>query len=114
MTDSVDSSSITGLLGGATTLGFGLMWVWEKFLKGKIDRANTDVAVTAAGGMELVLSSMKDRIDSLENEMKTTREELQESRRHQRRQLLHIFKLEGIMRKAGLDVPSFEESEVGQ
>jgi hypothetical protein len=110
-----------GIVGGAiTSVGIGIGGVYAWWLKTSRDRANTraEVAksesnVAVATASETVYTMLTERVVTLENDMRLVRQELAEERQHSRRLVLHIWKLEQLMRAAGLEVPAFVDGEVG-
>lgn len=108
MTD-IEGGTWGNIFLGLSTIGLGLGWARDKWLKNRVDTANTGVAESAAGGMELVIKSLTDRLGSLETEMQSVRAELAVERKHSRKLELHIFRLESLMRKSGLEPPVYEE-----
>lgn len=96
------------ILLGLATIGAGAGWAREKFIKTKVESANADAAVAAAEGAQTVYKMMEERLSTLEKEMQGVRMELSEERQRSRKLELHIFRLESLMRKAGIDPPVFE------
>lgn len=106
--DNPDGGMVKDLLMGAAGVG-GILWaIWERWLRSRVDAANTNAAVAAADGERTVYKMMEDRLSTLEKEMQGVRQELSEERQRSRKLELHIFRLESLMRKAGIDPPVFE------
>lgn len=106
--DTPDGGTMKDILMGAAGLG-GILWaVWERWLRSRVDAANTNAAVAAAEGTQTVYNMMEARLTTLEKEMQVQRQELAEERQRSRKLELHIFRLESLMRKAGIDPPVFE------
>lgn len=108
------------IVGGAvTSVGIGIGGVYAWWLKQQRDRADTraDVArsdseATMADAKSTVYNLLLDRVTTLEADMRLVRTELAEERQHSRRLVLHIWKLEQLMREANLTVPAFIDGEV--
>jgi hypothetical protein len=96
---------------GAVVAGVGAGWLYFKRLvgQGKIATAEKALAVS----QETLYSQLTQRLNSLEEDYKSIREELRVERDNSRklamqnqRLELHIIKLEALMRNAGIEVPA--------
>lgn len=88
----------------------GILWaVYERWTRLKVETASYSAQVAGLDGQETVYSMLKDRLEALERELQTVRSEIAVERAHSRKLEIHIFKLESLMRKAGLEPPTFEE-----
>lgn len=92
--------------------------VWAGIERFRRTRAETGAAVASSQASEAVASSqatvfdlMKNRLEALEREMQQLRSELQTERQHSRKLELHVYKLEGIMTKAGLELPKLDDAQ---
>lgn len=101
----------------ASVLGIAAA-VWAGVERFRRTRAETGAAVASSNANEAVASSqatvfelMKNRLEALEREMQQVRTELQAERQHSRRLELHIYKLEGILTKAGLEPPKLDDAQ---
>lgn len=65
-----------------------------------------------ADAQQAVYRLLLERVTTLEKDMRLVRQELAEERQHSRRLVLHIWKLEQLMREANLTVPAFIDGEV--
>jgi hypothetical protein len=90
---------------------------WAAFERFKRVRAETGANVAASDASKAIAESqgavfelMKNRLDALDKEMQQLRSELQAERQHSRRLELHIYKLEGILTKAGLEPPKLDDT----
>ena len=87
----------------------GILWaVYERWTRLKVETASYSAQVAGLEGQETVYSMLKDRLEALERELQTVRSEIAVERAHSRKLEIHIFKLESLMRKAGLEPPAFE------
>lgn len=96
------------ILLGIAAAGSAIGWVREKFIKTRIESANADAQVAVLGSQESLFNILTTRLESVETDLKAVRSELATERAHSRRMEVHIFKLESIMREAGLTPPVFE------
>lgn len=93
---------------GLATAGSILYGAYQTWQKNKVTSANGDAQIAVANAEKTVYEMMTTRLAALEAEMITVRKELAAERDHGRKMEIHIFKLEGMMRKAGIDPPLFE------
>ncbi len=108
-----------GQVGAAiTAIGIGAGGVYAWWLKTTKTRAETNADVASSRAEESVADAnsqvyrmLLERVTTLENDMRLVREELAQERQHSRRLVLHIWKLEGLMRAAGVTVPMFVDGE---
>lgn len=97
----------------AGTLAGGAWAWWLKIQRNQAD-TRADVSESNALGavadaQQAVYRLMQDRLQALEVDMRAVREELNVERKHSRKLELHIFRLEAILRAAGMPVPDLEE-----
>lgn len=90
------------------TIAAGIGWAREKIIKTRVESAAGDAAIAASEGEKTIYKMMEERLTTLEKEMQGVRAELSEERQRSRKLELHIFRLESLMRKAGIDPPVFE------
>lgn len=108
MADVSGGTTAQDILLGAGAFG-GILWaVWERWLRSRVDSANTDAAVAVAGSQETMFTMLTNRLETLEKDLQGVRQELSVERAHSRRMEIHIFKLESMMRKSGIEPPTFE------
>lgn len=104
----MDGGLWANILLGLGTAG-GILWAaWQTWQKNKVSTANGEAQVAVADAQAAVYTMMTSRLESLEVEMRSVRAELATEREHGRKMEIHIFKLESMMRKAGLEPPLFE------
>lgn len=104
----IDGEAIQQVMLGGIAISGAAWAVWERWLKGRVDNANTSVAVTVAEGAQTVYKMMEERLTTLEKDVQGVRVELSQERTRSRKLELHIFKLEALMRVAGIDPPAYE------
>ncbi len=97
-----------GVIGLATSIG--------AYFKGQGARsvgAATDGAGIAVADAETALyNRLRERLDSLEGDVTTLRSELDTERRRGRALERHIWRLEVLMRKAGIEPPQLEDEPI--
>lgn len=112
--------------GAVTAIGIGATgaYAWwldrgKKIAKARAEVAEANATVSEANALGQVADAQQavyrlllERVTTLEKDMRLVREELAQERQHSRRLVLHIWKLEQLMRAAGLEVPAFIDGEV--
>ena len=107
--DPTDGGSLTKIILGIAGAG-GFIWAaWERWIKNKTLTASSDAHVAVSEAQQAVYNMMTNRLEALEKEMRDVRAELSAERAHSRKLEIHVFRLESIMRKGGLEPPVFEE-----
>jgi uncharacterized protein HemX len=111
----LDLATLGGAIASVGAVAGG-MYAW--WLKTQKDRANVradvaqaDTTRAVADANQSVYKLLNERLTTLEAEVRSQRTELDAERRHSRRLVLHIWKLEGLMRKAGLEPPGFVDED---
>lgn len=101
-----------GWIGMAATAVWAAYERWTKIKAASAaDVAQNNANATVADSQSVVYSLLTKRLEALESEIKSVRDELALERKHSRDRDLHIWKLEDLMRKANLEVPVFEASK---
>lgn len=77
----------------------------------RADVAESDAATTILDSQRTVYALLTERLTTLENDMRNVRIELATERQHSRRLELHIWRLEGLMRNAGIEPPQFSNAD---
>lgn len=93
----------------------GGAWAWwlkhqRETALTRADVAESNADRTVADAQQTVYKLLSDRLTTLEAEVRSQRTELDRERAHNRLLTLHIWKLEGLMRKAGLEPPPFDDT----
>lgn len=111
----MDFQAVGGVLAAIGAVATGA-WAW--WLKNRKDTASTKADVAKAEAAEQVADAqqtiyklLNERLNTLESEVRALREELATERRHSRRLEAHIWRLENLMRKAGIEPPPFMDGE---
>lgn len=92
--------AISDLLLGGAGVG-GIIWaVYEKFMRYKVETANSDSNVAVANANEALFNMLTNRLEALETEVKRLSSEVQKEREYNR-------VLVGAMMTAGIPVPAY-------
>lgn len=98
--------------GGLIAVGLGALAWWKNRQKTDAqDRAATaesNADATVADAQSTIYKLLTERVVTLESDMRAVREELSAERKHSRKLEQHIWKLENLMRTAGMEPPVFE------
>lgn len=109
---SFDWGAVGATLAAIGAVATGAVAWWQGRQKAKAqtraDIAESDAERNVADAQSTVYKLLSERLSTLEREVKELRAELGEERRHSRRLELHIWKLEQLMRAAGLEPPEFD------
>jgi len=97
----------------ALLIGAGLVVTWwlnreAKNAKTRAEVAQSGAKRTAADAEHTLYKMLAERLAVLETELKEVRAEQAVERRHSRGLEVHIYRLENLMRQAGLDPPQRE------
>lgn len=109
MVEPITSGGMIGqmLLGGAG-LG-GIVWlVWEKIQNSSLKSANNEAGVAVADAQKQVYDMMTARLDALEKETADLRKQVDTERQHRMLLEKHVWKLEAMLHKAGIEPPVLE------
>lgn len=112
----IDWTSLGGTIAGIASAvglaGGGVYAWWQKNQRTvattRAEVAEAEAATTVADSQKIVYSTLTDRLTTLESDMRGVRSELASERAHNRQLVLHIWKLEGLMRQAGMIPPEFD------
>lgn len=92
--------AISDLLLGGAGVG-GIIWaIYEKFMRYKVETANSDSNVAVANANEALFNMLTNRLEALETEVKRLSSEVQKEREYNR-------VLVGAMMTAGIPVPAY-------
>lgn len=94
-------------------VGAGLMAGWwsrraTRDARSQAEAAQSGAARVVADAESAVYRLLVERMQALEDKVKTLSSELDASRERERSLEQHIFRLENLMRRAGMDVPERE------
>lgn len=101
--DEPTGGNLTNILLGGGVIGASLWAAWERWIKNKVVSANAEAQVTVAEAQQVVYQMLIQRLESLEKELQTVRQELSEERGIRRRLEDHVAKLERFLQSKGLD-----------
>lgn len=110
---SVGAAVAATIVSIGTIVGGGYAW-WLRSQRdhaaARADVAESNADRTVADAQQTVYKMLTERMSSLEGDVRGLRAELALERRNGRRLALHIWKLETLMRSAGLEPPPFHEA----
>jgi len=110
----IDWTAVGTAIGSIGFLAGGVWAAWQRKktaeAKTRAEIAESNAATTVADSQRVVYDSLTDRVKTLEEDIRTLRRELAEERRHSRDLMLHIWKLETLMRQGGIEPPAFNPS----
>ena len=101
--DEPTGGNLTNILLGGGVIGASLWAAWERWIKNKVMSANAEAQVAIAEAQQSVYQMLTQRLESLEKELQTVRQELSEERGIRRQLEDHVFRLEYFLRSKGLD-----------
>lgn len=109
----IDWQTIGGAVAALSALATGA-WAWwlknqraQATTRAEVAEANATAAVADAQGT--VYKLLLERVETLEREMRSVRDELATERQHSRRLELQLIRLERWIRSKGMEPPTFEE-----
>jgi|SRR5688572_20486041 len=103
----VDWQATGGVIGAIGTLAAGI-WAWVERSRRSSAAASADIAQSHAE--ESIYRMMTERLTALETDVGRLRDELAQERSHSRALERHIFRLEMLMRQAGMEPPPFQDA----
>jgi len=108
---SIDLPALGTAIASIGAVAGGIYAYWLKVQKDRAttraDVAEADTQRSVADAQQSVYKLLNERLTTLEAEVRAQRVELDAERKHSRKLVLHIWRLEGLMRKAGLEPPAF-------
>lgn len=107
----LDWAAVGAALAAVGAVAGGIWAAWQNKLKTaaqtRAEVAESNASTAVADAQQTVYNLLKERVTTLENDMRTVRQELAEERSHSRKLVEHIWTLEGLMREAGMTPPPF-------
>ena len=107
-------TAIASTLVAIGTLAGGAYAWWLKHQRAeaqtRADVAESNADRTVADAQQTVYKLLTNRLTTLEQEMASVRAELASERNENRRLMRRIWELEGLMHKAGIDIPPFADN----
>ena len=108
MLEPVSSSIVTNIVLGAAALGGALWLAWEKWLNNSLKSANNEAGVAVADAQKMVYEMMAARLEILDSEVKELRKQVDAERLRRMELEKHVWKLEAMLHKAGIEPPALE------
>lgn len=110
----LDLTAIGTALGSIGAVAAGLWMAWQRKktteAQTRADVAESNASTAVADAQKTVYDSLTDRVKTLEDDVRTLRRELSDERNHSRDLMLHIWRLETLMRQGGIEPPPFNPS----
>lgn len=107
----LDWAAVGTAVGTVGAVAAGIWAAWQARLKAaaqtRAEVAESNASTAVADAQKTVYSTLTERLTTLENDVRTLRQELAEERSHSRRLVEHIWMLEGLMRAANMTPPPF-------
>lgn len=107
----IDWTAVGTAIGSIGVLAGGVWAAWQRKktteAQTRADVAESNASATVADAQQTVYNLLKERVTTLEADMRSVRAELAEERSHSRKLVEHIWTLEGLMRDAGITPPPF-------
>ncbi|WP_408953037.1 hypothetical protein [Lysobacter sp. Hz 25] len=107
----IDWAAVGASVAAVGAVAGGIWAAWQNKLKTaaqtRAEVAESNASTAVADAQQTVYNLLKERVTTLENDMRTVRQELAEERSHSRKLVEHIWTLEGLMREAGMTPPPF-------
>ena len=99
------ANGVGNFLLGAGGLG-GILWaIYERVLRLRVERADHSADIAASGGETAVYTMLKERLESLESEVKSLRIELVQERETNFQHQLNLLALRKACLEAGITLP---------
>lgn len=108
-------TAVGAALGSIGLVAGGIWAAWQNRLKTaaqtRAEVAESNASTAVADAQQTVYNGLNERVKTLEEDIRTLRKELAEERTHSRDLMLHIWKLETLMRQGGIEPPAFNPTK---
>lgn len=102
------ASNAANFLLGAGGLG-GIIWaIYERMVRLKVERADHTADIAASGGETAVYRMLTERLESLESEVRSLREQLASEREMNYNHQLNLLALRKACIEAGITLPELK------
>lgn len=99
------ANGVGNFLLGAGGLG-GILWaIYERVVRLRVERADHSADIAASGGETAVYTMLKERLESLESEVKSLRQELAKERETNFQHQANLVALRKACIEAGIQLP---------
>ena len=109
--DPVGGGIVANIVLGMAAIGGALWLAYEKWLNNSLKSANNEAGVAVADAQKTVYEMMAARLEILDGEVKELRKQVNAERFRRMELEKHVWKLEAMLHKAGIDPPVLEMVE---
>ena len=109
--DPVGGGIVANIVLGMAAIGGALWLAYEKWLNNSLKSANNEAGVAVADAQKTVYEMMAARLEVLDGEVKDLRKQVNAERLRRMELEKHVWKLEAMLHKAGIDPPALEMVE---
>ena len=109
--DPVGGGIVANIVLGMAAIGGALWLAYEKWLNNSLKSANNEAGVAVADAQKTVYEMMAARLEVLDGEVKDLRKQVNAERLRRMELEKHVWKLEAMLHKAGIDPPVLEMVE---
>jgi hypothetical protein len=104
----IGGGAVAKILLGIGAVGGSIWLAYERWLNSKLKSANNDAGVAVADAQQTVYTMMTARLESLDKEVTELRRMVEQERHHRMLLEKHVWKLENMLHKAGVEPPVLE------
>lgn len=109
--DPVGGGIVANIVLGMAAIGGALWLAYEKWLNNSLKSANNEAGVAVADAQKTVYEMMAARLEVLDGEVKDLRKQVNAERLRRMELEKHVWKLEAMLHKAGIEPPVLEMVE---
>ena len=109
--DPVGGGIVANIVLGMAAIGGALWLAYEKWLNNSLKSANNEAGVAVADAQKTVYEMMAARLEILDGEVKELRKQVNAERLRRMELEKHVWKLEAMLHKAGIEPPVLEMVE---
>lgn len=109
--DPVGGGIVANIVLGMAAIGGALWLAYEKWLNNSLKSANNEAGVAVADAQKTVYEMMAARLEILDGEVKDLRKQVNAERLRRMELEKHVWKLEAMLHKAGIEPPVLEMVE---
>jgi len=106
--DPVGGGIVANIVLGMAAIGGALWLAYEKWLNNSLKSANNEAGVAVADAQKTVYEMMAARLEVLDGEVKDLRKQVNAERLRRMELEKHVWKLEAMLHKAGIEPPVLE------
>ena len=106
--DPVGGGIVANIVLGMAAIGGALWLAYEKWLNNSLKSANNEAGVAVADAQKTVYEMMAARLEVLDGEVKYLRKQVNAERLRRMELEKHVWKLEAMLHKAGIEPPVLE------